>query len=502
MTPRPRLTILVKLLLAFALPTLALFGGFAFLAHEVARRDLEAELGTRLEAIAATAALQIRGKYLVPLTAGDEDDRAYQNALRKLQAIVEATGVARIYVFDAQFTSRLDTAAEMPIGGQHFQAELDRLELESVFASGRAVSSVLFSSARPGSDAPHFYKAGYAPVRASENEPEIVLALGVDAPAAYFQRLAALRRSLLWYGMVLALLVLSISVVMATRITRPVRILADAARRIGRGELDRAVPRPSRDELGLLAQTMDEMRVSLAAHDARMQQMLAGVAHEVRNPLAGIQLFVGILRDELDAGDERRGHVERIESEVMHLEAVVGEFLDYARRPTLQAAAIDLAALAREVLDLARSEASTRQVELVLEAPPAAIAQGDALQLRRALLNLLKNAIQAAGAAEGARRAGIAIELDAQTASVTVHNTGAAIAPELRERIFEPFFTTREKGIGLGLAFVREILADHGARLQLTSERDDTRFCFTLPRVAVASSRASDHASDPAVAKE
>ncbi|MEM9489701.1 MAG: hypothetical protein AAGC55_11180, partial [Myxococcota bacterium] len=124
---RPRLTILVKLVVAFVAPTVALFSLFAVVAHEVARDDLEAELGTRLSAIAASAALQINGKYLVELGPGDEDDRAHQNALRKLQAVREATGVARLYIFDEAFTSRVDTDAA-PIGSTYFQAELDRHE--------------------------------------------------------------------------------------------------------------------------------------------------------------------------------------------------------------------------------------------------------------------------------------------------------------------------------------------------------------------------------------
>ena len=75
------------------------------------------------------------------------------------------------------------------------------------------------------------------------------------------------------------------------------------------------------------------MRRQLAERDAKMQQMLAGIAHEVRNPLAGMTLFAGILSDELPAGDERRGHVEKIQRELGYLERVVNDFLEYARRP-------------------------------------------------------------------------------------------------------------------------------------------------------------------------
>lgn len=471
-----RLPILVKLLLAFALPTTALFSAFAVVAHEVARDDLEAELGTRLSAVAATAALELRGKYLVSLGPGDEDDRAYLRARRVLDAVREATGVARLYVLDRALVSRADTA-DTPIGATHFQAGLHRMELARVFERGEAVSSVLFQ----GADG-ELYKAGYAPVRASEHEDEIVLALGVDAPAAYFERLGALRRSLLVYGVLLILVVMVIAVVMAARITRPLRHLAAAAERIGKGDLGATVARTSDDELGLLADTMDEMRRELAARSERMQLMLSGIAHEVRNPLGGIELFAGILRDELAPGDERRRHVERIERELAYLEDVVTEFLAYARRPAPEPEPVDLAALLADVVELARADADRAGVRVALDARPARC-RADAGQIRRAALNLVRNAVQASasGAEEPPAPVRVAVRAEGGDAVMTVRNRGAAIPAEVRARMFEPFFTTREKGTGLGLAFVREIVNEHGGRIAVTSDAGETVFEVRLP---------------------
>ncbi len=320
-----------KLLLAFVVPTVVLFAVFATYAYEVTRRDLEAELGRRLAAVASSAATQIRGAYLVELEAGDEQDRGYLNALRKLSAVKSATGVARIYVFDRDYVSRVDTDSTVAIGEENFESRLDRHELSRVFESGVSVSTLLFTGAdgRPT-------QAGYAPIVRSERDRTIVLALGVDAPATYLDRLASLRRNLLLFGALLAFVVLAISIVVATLITRPVRSLVEAAERIGRGDLDETIARTSRDEIGFLSETMDEMRAGLRARDEQMQMMLAGIAHEVRNPLGGIELFTGILRDEIPADDERASHVGRIERELGHLKSVVNDFLEYARRPQLE----------------------------------------------------------------------------------------------------------------------------------------------------------------------
>lgn len=472
---RPRATILVKLLGAFAVPTLALFALFAVITLEVTRRDLDAELGHRLEAVAASAATQIRGKYLAELALGETEDRAYKNVQQKLDAVAAATG-AHLYVLDRQFMLRADSDPAAVIGSRHYRAELDRVELERAYG-GATASSVTFEGEHGGT-----YKAGYAPVHASETEPDVVLVLAVEAPAAYFDRLHDLRLDLLWWGAGLGLVVIAATFLTALFITRPVRSLAAAAARIGAGDLTAPVAPTSRDELGVLAQTMEAMRRQLAERDAHMQQMLAGIAHEVRNPLAGIQLYAGILRDEL-AGDERAGHAAKIDREVGYLDKVVRDFLDFARRPAPELAAVELPALAAEVAELAAPEAGPHGLEIAVEVPAGLTVRADPGQLRRALLNLVRNAI--AAAAEVGER-GEAVKLSAEARAdriaITVWNRGPTIAPEVKARLFEPFFTTREKGTGLGLAFVGEIARAHGGTVEVESERGQTRFRVMIPR--------------------
>jgi len=470
---RFRATILVKLLVAFVVPAVALFTLFAFIAYEVSRHDLDYELGRRLESIAASATTQIRGKYLTELSPGDEQDRAYQNVVKKLEAVATATG-ARLFVFDDHYNAYADTASGIAIGTHYFRAELDRTELERVFTLGRTASSVTFV----GQDG-ETYKTGYAPVRASETEPQIVLALGAQAPASYFSRLADLRDRLFLWGVQLLAVIVSAAFIATLLITRNIRRLVAAADRIGAGNLRDPVRVAARDELGVLGQTMERMRQQLAERDLRTQQMLAGIAHEVRNPLAGMTLFTGILRDELPEHDERRGHVDKIRRELGYLERVVNDFLEYARRPKPELRDVPCDALLTEVAQLT----STDDVTVEVEPCDGLVARADRAQLRRAALNLAKNAVQAAAAA-GHRGRG-AVRLSARTRgdelAIVVWNRGKEIAAATCERLFEPFFTTREKGTGLGLAFVREIAADHGGRIEVASATGETTFTLVLP---------------------
>ncbi len=471
---RFRATILVKLLAALVLPVVALFALFAVVAYEVSRRDLDAELGHRLEAIAASAATQIRDpKYLQELSEGDEDQPLYQQAVARLAAVGSVTG-GRLFLIDRQYATRGDSVGNVPIGTPNHRAKLDRSELTRVFEQRATVGSVTFQ----GNDG-LWYKTGYAPVVAPGADKDVVLALGAQAPASYFSSLADLRDRLLLWGAGLALVSIIAAVLATFLITRRVRKLAAAAERIGAGDLRAPVEVTSHDELGVLGDTMERMRRQLAERDAKMQQMLAGIAHEVRNPLAGMTLFADILKDELPAGDERRGHVDKIQRELGYLERVVNDFLEYARRPRPELALVPVGELLAEVAQLA----STPEITVRVDPGGPAEVQADRGQLRRALLNLARNAVQAAGAAGHA--GGEAVALSARTQGgeqwLGVWNRGKEISPEASGRLFEPFYTTREKGTGLGLAFVRDIAADHGGRVELNSADGETTFSIVLP---------------------
>jgi signal transduction histidine kinase len=471
---RFRAPILVKLLLALVLPVVALFTLFAFVAYEVSRRDLDAELGHRLEAIASAAATQIRDpKYISKLSEGDEQDELYTQGVARLTQLGKVTG-AHLFLIDRNYGTRGDTEGTAAIGALYYRAKLDGAELDRVFGKGKPAGSVTFE----GNDH-RWYKTGYAPIRGTGADNEVYLAVGAQASASYFTSLAALRERLLFWGAGLAAVSVLAAVIATLLITRNVRRLAAAAERIGTGDLRAPVKVTSGDELGVLAETMDRMRRQLAERDAKMQQMLAGIAHEVRNPLAGMTLFADILKDELPAGDEKRGHVEKIQRELGYLERVVNDFLEYARRPRPELSKVDIPELLAEVAQMA----TTSEIEIAVAPGGPSAVQADRAQLRRALLNLARNAAQAAKAAEHSGKDVVRLSATAKdnTVWLSVWNRGKEIPPETSGKLFEPFYTTREKGTGLGLAFVRDIAVDHGGRVELESADGETTFSIVLP---------------------
>ncbi len=425
-------------------PTVAALGVFGVLAHEVARRALDEELGRRLATAAAGAAATVLPEQLEALGAGDEDSLTFANVRRKLEVARDRLGVRRVVAVAADLTARGDTAGALALGARAYELEADSVEIGRAL-KGAPAASPLFV----GHDGVA-YKRGYAAIGNGTGF------IAVEGSADYEEALAAFRHRLLAAGALALLAVLAVTAFVARRISGPVVRLADAAARLGRGELSTRIPVETRDEIGFLAATLDDARAALQARDEHMQMMVAGIAHEVRNPLGGLELYAGLLRDALAGEPERLQEVGRIERELGHLRTVVSEFLDYARRPPPELTRLAVRPLLEEVRDLT----ATAGVTVTVDAPATLEVRADAGQLRRALLNLARNAASVMEGREGG--VVLAAARDGARVHLEVRDRGPGVPVELREKIFTPFFTTREKGTGLGLAFVREIVRDHG----------------------------------------
>lgn len=467
---RRALSLFGRMLIAHLLPSLALLALFGWLIHGIAARGLEDSLGRRLTSVAQAATNQVPPDVLRFLGPGDDDSRSARRLRHRLDELRQRTRVARIFVLDRALRSLADTDPRVRIGDRYYQAEANRNELRRVFGGSEA-SPLLFVG-RDG----RTYKTGYAPLR---DGAQIIAALGVEASPEFVAALASLRTYLLLAGLGISLLMVGVTLIVARRVTRPLRQLADEAIRIGAGQLETPIAPHGRDEVGLLATTMNQMRLDLLARERQAQLMLSGIAHEVRNPLGGIALFAGLLREELADQPTQREMVARIERETEYLKHIVTEFLDYARRSPPQLAPTALAPLLAEVREVLAADAQAAQVMLRHESE-AVVVPADAERLRRLLLNLVRNAIQACPAQGG--QVTLRCATQGERVVIEVVDNGCGIPLALRERVLEPFFTTRERGTGLGLALSQRIAEDHHGTLEVHSEEGHgTTMRVTLP---------------------
>jgi PAS domain S-box-containing protein len=215
---------------------------------------------------------------------------------------------------------------------------------------------------------------------------------------------------------------------------------------------------------------------------AAVGKISSKVVHEIRNPLASINLNVDLLRESLDDPGsapeaETREILGVIKREVRRLSQITEEYLQFSRLPRAAFRPERVNDIVVELADFVRPLIARKGVQLVLtldEADPEAIC--DATLLRQALLNLLRNAVDAVeegtGRIQVATRALEDEEADPVTGrsvEISVEDDGCGIAEELRERIFEPFFTTKRDGTGLGLALVRRAVEEHGGETRCVS---------------------------------
>jgi signal transduction histidine kinase len=311
-----------------------------------------------------------------------------------------------------------------------------------------------------------------------------IVGVGIDDRDIYAAT-GDLRDELFRGTVVLLLLSVLLVMVIARRTTGPILALEEHTRKVAAGDLEARLEIESRDEVGRLATAFNRMTGELAAQreqlvkaekDAAWREMARQIAHDLKNPLTPIQLSLDLLeRSRRDGTADRDQILERttalMRRQVAELRQIATDFYEFTggRRP--EPAPVDLRALLEDVYALHRAWAEERRVELRLagEAPPARV---DPTKIRRVLVNLVSNALQAmpdGGVLEGEVRAaqgGVALEL---------RDTGAGLSPEARAHLFEPYFTTKTEGTGLGLAIARRAVEEAGGRIALEPAPDDGR---------------------------
>jgi signal transduction histidine kinase len=208
---------------------------------------------------------------------------------------------------------------------------------------------------------------------------------------------------------------------------------------------------------------------------AAMGELAASVAHEIRNPLNAIGMSAQRLRREvlepaLAPSSAERGDADEllrvVENETRRINRTVQQFLDFARPPKLALRAAPLAALVTEAGGAIAAFAADRGVVLEVETTRAAEATVDADQLRQALDNLLRNAVEATEKGGTVR---LTAESAAREHSIIVADTGAGISQDVLPRIFDLYFTTKANGTGVGLAVTQQIVTAHGGTLEVES---------------------------------
>ena len=211
---------------------------------------------------------------------------------------------------------------------------------------------------------------------------------------------------------------------------------------------------------------------------AALGEMAAGMAHEIRNPLGGIQLYSSILAKELDDRPESLQLVQKIAGGVKLLDGLVSQVLQFTREITANVTTTDLAAVIDQAVEYASASLQMRGVICDVSGPRPLPVTVDPMLIGQAVLNLILNAAEAIdGQGVVNVRFGLPLEDEARQLYLVITDTGPGIPGEVLDKIFNPFFTTKESGTGLGLAIVHRVVEAHDGTITASNiERSGAKF--------------------------
>ncbi|MBI1847430.1 MAG: GAF domain-containing protein [Candidatus Rokubacteria bacterium] len=238
---------------------------------------------------------------------------------------------------------------------------------------------------------------------------------------------------------------------------------------------------PTDDDLELLALFSSQAAVAIRnTHElerlrsgalAALGRMATQVAHELKNPLAGLRLYARHLEQRLGRTGDAEGEdlARKITSTIDHLTGIVGEITAFGRPPELRRAPISLHALLDECLSLGQARRGEDAIQVVRDYDPSVPeVQADARELRKAFLNLILNGLEAI-TPPGRLAVTTMYARDGGTVTVSIEDTGAGMSDEMLSRAFDLFFTTKPEGTGLGMALARSVVDLHGGELTVQS---------------------------------
>jgi two-component system sensor histidine kinase CreC len=300
----------------------------------------------------------------------------------------------------------------------------------------------------------------------------VVGSVSVGKPVESFgQFVDAARRKTLYVGLFSVVAAILLAVIVSVWLVRPFGLIADYVRYV-RAQRRISLPRLGRRALGVIGAAYEEMRDALAGRNY-VADYVQTLTHEVKSPLSAIRGAAELLQEPGMPPEQRSKFLGNITRETQRIQEMVDRMMELTaletRRSLEHVEVIALKPLLEEAVAAAADAGAPRHVRLSLEAPEDALVEGDAFLLRRAVSNLLDNAIDFSPAGGEVR---VRLERTRRSAVVEVQDQGAGIPDYAVEKVFEKFYSlarphSRKKSTGLGLSFVREIASLHHGRIEL-----------------------------------
>jgi len=276
------------------------------------------------------------------------------------------------------------------------------------------------------------------------------------------------------------------TLILSRQYTRPIERVVDAAMRVAAGDLTQHIKVQNRDEIGKLSESFNfmvsklreartlEEKLREAEQLSGLGQLSRHMAHEIRNPLNFISLSIDHIGTKYRPGDSGQDEkfsslISGIKQEILRLDKLVNDFLDYSRPLTLERRMVNIKELLDDIIDLIWAKAEVEKIKIVKDYNNPVELYLDPDLFKTCILNVVTNAFHAMASKEEGGVLAIKTAVDGDTFILSISDEGEGASQENLSKMFEPFFSTKENGLGLGLPMTKRVIEEHGGIVEFTS---------------------------------
>ena len=250
-------------------------------------------------------------------------------------------------------------------------------------------------------------------------------------------------------------------------LARPIESLVHFSRELGKGAWEAPVPTEIKGELSSLARAMHHMRENLVARQKEKETILAHIAHEIRNPLGGIELLTGLIKEDVANSDKNLEYAQKIMDEISGLKSLINNYLNFGRPSVPNPENVPVSAVVDEAVHVLQNSIAEKKVSVQCRTTERI--RFDKNHLRHILINLFTNAIQAV---EEGGHITISLNKEGRDKIMEISDDGPGIEENVMRTVFEPFFTTHSNGTGLGLAICKKLCDENGAAISVKNNKE------------------------------
>ena len=444
-----------KIIITFSLVMLIFVVVVARVSYQFVRDLYLNQLSEQVNIITIMISKQVDSKYLTVLSVGQPTPTTKKYFMNLFSQYIDIEYQKKIFIFDDTFNINIHSDSTVLLGKHHPQLILNRSEIQDLNI-GETFTSLPFK----GQDN-KWYLWGFHRLNRD-------YWLAFQESAEHLKKVEEFA-VIFWYigiaGMILTFL---LGWMIARAITKPIDKLVKFSSEIGKGNFDVSSPQGIKGEIKILSDSMDTMRRDLKKNQKEKEEILAQIAHEIRNPLGGIELLTNLIKEDIDPDNKNNEYLNKILKEISGLKALITAYLNYSRPLQAISQWINLASLINEVEKICEKQLGNKRIEFIKDIHIDKI-WFDPGHLKQILINLINNSVESSAIGGMIKIKAIVNE---KYYKVMVIDQGLGIQIKKFSTVFEPFYTTKKDGTGLGLAVSKKLCVENSATLIAENNKD------------------------------